>query len=148
MATYLQLRVGPVHLLLNALQVHEVMRADTMGMGAQGHAQWRDEVLHFLDLGAFLQLQAEPATMAVVYSPDEGGQPLVMGVSEVLGLRNLGPSDWSAMPRLPTASAAFVDAVWLEPAHQRQSFHWRFPIGIEVFQPGDGAVGAAAVQIG
>lgn len=148
MAIYLQLRVGPVHLLLPGLQVHEVMRADTLGMGAQGHAQWRDTVLPFVDMGAFLQLGTEPASMAVVYSPDENGQPLVLGASEVLGLRDLGPSDWRAMPRLPTASAAFLDAVWLEPAHQRQSFRWRFPLDIKVFQAGDTAAGAGAEELG
>lgn len=134
MAIYLQLRVGPVHLLLDALQVHEVLRSDVLGLGAQGHAQWRDDVLHFVDMGAFLQLEHEPPGMAVVYSPDAQGRPLMLGVSEVLGLRDLGPRDWSPMPRLPMASAAFLDAVWLEPAHERQSFRWRFPIDVQVFQ--------------
>lgn len=140
MAIYLQLRVGPVHLLLDALRVHEVMGADTLSQGGQGHVQWRDEVLHFVDMGAFLQLPTEAATMAVVYSPDENGQSLMLGVSEVLGLRDLHAEDWRPMPRLPVASAAFVDAVWLEPELQRQSFRWRYPIAIEVFQATDSDV--------
>lgn len=128
MAIYLQLRVGPVHLLLDALKVHEVMALESLTRGAQDHVHWRDDVLHFLDLGPFLQVPAEPASMVVVYSPAEDGPPLVLGVSEVLGLRTLQAGDWRAMPRLPAASAAFFDAVWLEAQHQRQSFRLRYPL--------------------
>ena len=128
MAIYLQLRVGPVHLLLDALKVHEVMGLDTLTRGAQGHVHWRDDVLHYLDLGPFLQIEVEPASMAVVYSPADDAPPLMLGATEVLGLRTLQAGDWSAMPRLPAASAVFFDAVWLEPAHQRQSFRLRHPL--------------------
>ncbi len=147
MAMYLQLRVGPVHLLLDALKVHEVMALDGLARGAQSHVQWRDEVLQCLELGPFLQVQAEPATMAVVYSPADEGLPLVLGVCEVLGLRALQPKDWSAMPRLPAASAAFFDAVWLEPQHQRQSFRLRYPLAALALEPGEGgAVDPALVE--
>lgn len=148
MAIYLQLRVGRVHLLLDALKVHEVMGVDTLNLGAQHHVQWRDEVLHFVDLGAFLQLNSEPAEMAVVYSSQEEGVPLMLGVSEVLGLRDLPANAWSAMPRLPSASAAFFEAVWLEPDQQRQSFRLRHPIAASVFKSAEGVVGHAAEELG
>lgn len=141
MAMYLQLRVGPVHLLLDALKVHEIMGLDSVVRGAQDHVQWRDDVLQFLDLGPFLQLQGEAASMAVVYSPAEDAPPMVLGVSEVLGLRALQSRDWSPMPRLPAASAAFFDAVWLEPQHQRQSFRLRYPLAALVLGAGEALAG-------
>ena len=49
-------------------------------------------------------------------------------VEEVLGLKNLSPQDWSKMPRIPTDSARYIDGVWLEPQHERQSFRFRRPM--------------------
>jgi chemotaxis signal transduction protein len=139
MAIYLQIRAGGVHLLLDALKVHEVMGLDTVQPAAQGHVQWRDDVLHYVDLAAFLRRPADAPSMAVVYSPDDEALPLMLAVDEVLGLRDLAATDFRALPRIPADSAAFFDAVWLEPAQERQSFRLRHPIAAQVFQGVDGA---------
>lgn len=137
MAIYLQIRAGGVHLLLDALKVHEVRAYDSLQAAAAGHVQWREQVLHFVDLAQFLQRPAEPIAMAVVYSPDDDEQAMMLGVQEVLGLCDLSLSDLQPLPRIPATSAAFFDAVWLQPAQQRQSFRLRHPIGVQVFQAVD-----------
>lgn len=134
MAIFLQVRVGAVHLLLDALRVSEVMGMDTLTLGAQGHVEWRRDVLHAVDLGDFLQVPHDAPDMGVVYSPDDSTTPLLLKVNEVLGLRDLVASDWHALPRIPVASAAFFESVWLEPHHDRQSFRLRHPIELEIFE--------------
>ncbi len=134
MAIFLQVRTGQLHLMLDALQVHEVFGLDTLVDGAQGHVQWRDQVLNGVDVGEFFCLPHAQPVMGVVYTPDLGEQPLLLKVEEVLGLRDLAAAHWSRLPVLPARTHAFFDAVWLEPALSRQSFRLRHPIDLETFK--------------
>ncbi len=134
MAVFLQVRTGRLHLMLDALQVHEVVGLEGLVDGAQGHAQWRDQVLTALELGEFFGLPHLPPVMGVVYSPGDDGEPLLLKVEEVLGLRNLEPRQWRALPHLPQRSRVFFESVWLEPEHDRQSFRLIHPIAVETFK--------------
>lgn len=134
MAIFLQVRTGQLHLMLDALQVHEVIGLDALVDGAQGHVQWRDQVLTGVDMGQFFGLPHAEPVMGVVYSPDDGGQPIMLKVEEVLGLRDLGPTQWGRLPVLPPRTQKFFDAVWLEPAASRQSFRLRHPLDLETFK--------------
>lgn len=134
MAIFLQVRTGSLHLMLDALQVHEVMGLDALVDGAQGHTQWRDQVLSAVDLGQFFALSHAQASMGVVYSPGQDSEPLLFKVEEVLGLRNLGDHSWSRLPNLPERTGRFFDAVWLESELGRQSFRLRYPLDLETFK--------------
>lgn len=134
MAIFLQVRTGQLHLMLDALQVHEVIGLDALVDGAQGHVQWREQVLIGVDAGEFFCLPHAQPTMGVVYSPGKDGQPLLLKVEEVLGLRDLGKSQWGRLPNLPPRTAGFFDAVWLEPEASRQSFRLRHPLDLETFK--------------
>ncbi len=134
MAIFLQVRTGELHLMLDALQVHEVFGLEALVDGAQGHVQWRDQVLIGVDAGEFFCLPHAQPLMGVVYTPDLGTQPLLLKVEEVLGLRDLGPADWGRLPALPPRTREFFDAVWLQPEASRQSFRLRHPIDLETFK--------------
>jgi chemotaxis signal transduction protein len=134
MAIYLQIRTGQLHLMLDALQVHEIMGLEGVIDGAQGHAQWRDQVLTSVDVGDFFQLPHAPAQMAVIYSPSEQAEPVLFKVEEILGLRELQDRQWGRLPALPPQSMAFFDAVWLEPERERQSFRLRHPLDLDTFK--------------
>ena len=142
MAIFLQVRTGRLHLMLDALQVHEVVGLEGVIDGAQGHAQWRDQVLTSLDLGEFFCLPHMPPVMGVVYSPEVDGEPVLLKVEEVLGLRNLGAQQWRQLPYLPQRSRVFFESVWLEPEHDRQSFRLTHPIDAHTFK------GAAPTGLG
>jgi len=128
MAIYLQVRSGPVHILLDALSVHEVLGLAGLVDGAQGHVQWRDDVLSAVNMGELLGFSAPAPEMGVVYSPQDQGLPIMLMVEEVLGLKNLDKHHWSAMPRIPADSALYIDGVWLEPEASRQSFRFKRPM--------------------
>lgn len=134
MAIFLQVRTGQLHLMLDALQVHEVMGLDALVDGAQGHVQWRDQVLMAVDVGEFFCLPRVTPVMGVVYSPDDGQLPVLLKVEEVLGLRDLQMAQWGRLPVLPARTAGFFDAVWLEPESSRQSFRLRHPLDLETFK--------------
>jgi chemotaxis signal transduction protein len=140
MAVFLQVRTGRLHLMLDALQVHEVVGLEGVIDGAQGHAQWRDQVLTSIDLGEFFCLPHMPPLMGVVYSPDADSEPVLLKVEEVLGLRDLGAQQWRQLPYLPQRSRVFFESVWLEPEHDRQSFRLIHPITLETFKRDDPAV--------
>ncbi|MEY4471173.1 MAG: hypothetical protein RIT20_1514 [Pseudomonadota bacterium] len=128
MAIYLQVRSGPVYLMLDALAVHEVLGLEGQIDGAQGHVEWRDDVLSAINMAELLGFEAPAPVMGVVYTPEDDGQPIMLMVEEVLGLKNLSAQDWSKMPRIPADSARYIDGVWLEPQHERQSFRFRRPM--------------------
>jgi chemotaxis signal transduction protein len=134
MAIFLQVRSGQLHLMLDALQVHEIIGLDALVDGAQGHVQWRDQVLMAVDAGDFFCLPHAQPVMGVVYVPDAGSQPLMLKVEEVLGLRDLGAADWGRLPALPSRTREFFESVWLEPEASRQSFRLRHPIDLETFK--------------
>jgi chemotaxis signal transduction protein len=135
MAIFLQVRSGPVHVLLDALSVHEVLGLEGLIDGAQGHVQWREDVLSAVNMAQLLGFTAPVPEMGVVYSPEDHALPIMLLVEEVLGLKNLDKHHWSAMPRIPTESALFIDGVWLEPEAQRQSFRFKRPMPLT--PPGD-----------
>lgn len=134
MAMFLQIRTGGLYLMVDALRVHEVLGLEGLVAGAQGHAQWRGQVLNCVDLGDFFRLPHAQPQMAVVYNPARTGDPLVLQVEEVLGLRNLEGRQWGQLPQLPAPIEQFFDAVWLETEHSRQSFRLRYPIDLDTFQ--------------
>lgn len=128
MAIYLQVRVANVHLMLDALHVHEVLSLDTVLAGASDHAQWRDDVISTVNVAALFGLPGAHIAMGVVYTPSETSAPVMLMFDEVLGLKDMRPSDWHPLPRIPASSARFFDWVWLESADQRQSFRLRHPL--------------------
>ena len=134
MAVFLQVRTGRLYLMLDALQVHEVVGLEGVIDGAQGHAQWRDQILTSIDLGEFFCLPHMPPLMGVVYSPDADSEPVLLKVEEVLGLRDLGAQQWRRLPHLPQRSRVFFESVWLEPEHDRQSFRLIHPITLKTFK--------------
>jgi chemotaxis signal transduction protein len=134
MAIFLQVRTGSLYLMLDALQVHEVIGLEALVDGAQGHTQWRDQVLSAVDLGQFFGLPHAQPSMGVVYTPSLEGEPLLLKVEEVLGLHNQGAQHWSRLPNLPERAAQYFDTVWLEAEHSRQSFRLRYPLDLEAFK--------------
>lgn len=133
MAIFLQVRASGLHLMLDALHVHEVLGLEPSGEGARTHVQWRHDVLAAIDVARLLGVEPGQPGMGVVYSPDEGSLPVMLLVDEVLGLKNLQTQDWSELPRIPTNSAQLFDKVWLEPDAQRQSLRLRHPLGAAHF---------------
>jgi chemotaxis signal transduction protein len=132
MAIFLQVRSGPVFLMLDALAVHEVMGLEGLVDGAQGHVEWREDVLSAVNVAQLLGFAAPQPVMGVVYTPEEGARPLMLMVEEVLGLKDLEAHHWSRMPRIPADSSRFIDGVWLEPLLERQSFRFRRPMPSEM----------------
>lgn len=119
MAQYLHIRVDDVDLLLPALQVHEVLG---MGLGpsdrfGDGHAMWRDLVLHSFDLGHILQRCDAPKhrDYGVVYSLDASETPpVLMMIDEVLGLRNPQRHQLHRLPGIQFISHSLFDAIWID----------------------------------
>lgn len=133
MAIFLQVRASSLHLMLDALHVHEVLGLDTLAEAARQHVQWRNDVLAAVDVARLLEVPRSQPGMGVVYSPDDGPVPVMLLVDEVLGLRNLQDQDWNELPRVPLHTAQFFDKVWIEPDAQRQSLRLRHPIDIGRF---------------
>ncbi len=98
MAIYLQVRAGPVGLLLDALRVHEVITLPDDFRADQAFADWRGRVLHVVRLAGQLQLPPGEPAQGVVYSPSEGDEPVMLCLDEVARLRNLEGADWNALP--------------------------------------------------
>jgi len=133
MAIFLQVRASGLHLMLDALHVHEVLGMDPAGDAARTHVQWRHDVLAAVDVARLLGVEPAEPCMGVVYSPDDGPLPVMLLVDEVLGLKSLQTQDWSELPRVPASTAQLFDKVWLEPDAQRQSLRLRHPIGAALF---------------
>jgi chemotaxis signal transduction protein len=133
MAIFLQVRASGLHLMLDALHVHEVLGQEPAGEGSRTHVQWRNDVLAAIDVARLLGVEPGQPGMGVVYSPDEGPLPVMLLVDEVLGLKNLQAQDWNELPRIPTHSAQLFDKVWLEPEVQRQSLRLRHPLAATLF---------------
>jgi len=114
MAIYLQVRAGPVHVLLDALAVHEVLSLDKLNSGAGDHCEWRNTVLKALNLAAFLGFDASKPDMGVVFGSDQVALPVMLQVDEVIRLRDLRPADWSPLPHVPMATRQYFDAIYLD----------------------------------
>lgn len=132
MAIYLQVRIASVHLMLDALHVHEVLSLDTILSGAGDHAQWREDVISTVNLARLFGLPEHNLAMGVVYSTAVESRPAMLMLDEVMGLKDMQTQDWRAFPRIPSASAQFFDRVWLEETAQRQSFRLRHPLPPEL----------------
>jgi chemotaxis signal transduction protein len=136
MAIYLQVRTGPVQLLVDALGVHEVLSLDGLQEGGQGHIEWRDQVLQAVPMHQFLGQPSGECLMAVVYSAgQEDEPPLLLQVDEVVGLRTISATDWLQMPRLPDATAVFFDALIDNPNSPAQVYRLRRPLANALFKP-------------
>ena len=122
MAIYLQVRAGPVQILLDALAVHEVLALDKRHSGAGAHCEWRDTVLQNLNLAEFLGFSAPEPAMGVVFGSTSEAVPVMLQISEVVCLRNLTASDWLALPPVPAATRDYFDAVYLDTAADAQVY--------------------------
>ncbi len=127
MAIYLQVRVGSVGILLDALRVHEVLIWGETQRSDAAFAQWREQVLPAVRLARHLELPdgAGVEQHAVVYSPGAGSAPIMLLVDEVARLRQLDPGQWRPMPRVPARTARLFDAVWWDEAAASQVFRLR-----------------------
>ncbi len=133
MAIYLQVRAGQIHLLLDALSVHEILGLDALAEGGGAHCEWRSEVLQSLNLGEFLGSPSVAPGMGVVYTPDRDAQPIMLKVDEVLRLRELRAGDWSALPRLPEQTLVFFDAIHVDAAANQQIYRLRSRLAPTLF---------------
>lgn len=127
MAIYLQVRVGSVGLLLDALRVHEVLIWEDTEHTEPAYAQWREQVLPVVRLARHLELASTGGNEqhAVVYSPGKDCPPVMLLVDEVARLRQLGPSHWQPMPRVPARTAQLFDAVWWDEVASGQVYRLR-----------------------
>ncbi len=131
MAIYLQVRAGPLGILLDALRVHEVVVPEGLRED-QVFAPWRDQVLRVVRLARHLELPGAQGQHAVVYSPSEGATPAMLMVDEVVRLRQLEASHWQPMPTVPVRTAALFDAVFLDDAVGLQLFRLRSELAPEL----------------
>ncbi|MFD0668611.1 hypothetical protein ACT80S_12905 [Ramlibacter sp. MAHUQ-53] len=123
MAVYLQVRAGPVGLLLDALRVHEVVTLPEDFRDDQAFAEWRRRVLHVVRLAGHLQLAPGQARHGVVYAPREGDEPVMLCVDEVNRLRPLEDGAWHPLPpSVPAQTAALFDAVHVDTAQHQQLY--------------------------
>ena len=135
MAIYLQVRAGPLQLLVDALGVHEVLSLDYLAVGGQGgHVEWRKQVLNAVAVHTFFGQTQGERLMGVVYSATEGDEPLMLEVDEVVGLRNITPAQWLPMPRLPDATKVFFDALIGDLNSDAQVYRLRRPLDRALFQ--------------
>lgn len=133
MAIYLQVRAGQIHLLLDALSVHEILGLDALAEGGGAHCAWRSEVLQSVNLGEFFGSASLAPGMGVVYTPDRETAPLMLKVDEVVRLRELRAADWSSLPRLPEQTLVFLDAIHVDGASGQQIYRLRSPLASALF---------------
>lgn len=134
MAIYLQVRAGTLQLLVDALGVHEILSLDTLPVGGQGeHVEWRKQVLNSVAVHSFFAQAQGARVMGVVYSVADGEAPVMLEVDEVVGLRNIGPSDWLPMPRLPTETMVFFDALVQDLRSDAQVYRLKRPLAASLF---------------
>jgi hypothetical protein len=138
MAIYLHVQAGPLQLLLDALGVHEVLSLESLAVGGKGdHVQWREQVLASVPVQSFFgQSQGAVPAMGVVYSAADADVPMMLQVDAVLGLRNIGTQDWLPMPRLPSATMVFFDALVQDLHSDAQLYRLRRPLDRALFRAG------------
>lgn len=115
----LQVRAGPVHLMLDASAVHEVLTQETR-LAQDGverlHVQWRGGVLPVVALAEFLGFGRTMAGVGVVYSPAPELAPVLLAADEVVGLFETDVRGWRRLPPVPEPTAGLFDAVYIDPA--------------------------------
>jgi hypothetical protein len=135
MAIYLQVRAGNLQLLVDALGVHEILSLNDLPVGGQGeHVEWRQQVLNSVPVHSFFAQAQGERVMGVVYSATEGDSPLMLEVDEIIGLRNIGPKDWLPMPRLPSETMVFFDALVDDLKTDAQVYRLRRPLEASLFR--------------
>ena len=125
MAIYLQVRAGPLGLLLDALRIHEVLALDQPLRPDQPFAEWRGQVLPVVRLARHLELAEGTGAQAVVYAPVGDGPPVMLLLDEVARLRPLDAGQWQALPRVPSRTAQLFDAVCRDEQAQCELFRLR-----------------------
>jgi len=135
MAIYLHVQAGSLQLLLDALGVHEVLSLEALAVGGQGdHVQWREQVLSAVPVQTFFgQTPGAEAAMGVVYSATDADVPMMLKVDAVLGLRNISHAEWLPMPRLPSATMVFFDALVQDLQSHAQLYRLRRPLDRALF---------------
>jgi hypothetical protein len=135
MAIYLQVRAGNLQLLVDALGVHEILSLNDLPVGGQGeHVEWRQQILNSVPVHSFFAQTQGERVMGVVYSATEGDSPLMLEVDEIIGLRNIGPKDWLPMPRLPSETMVFFDALVDDLKTDAQVYRLRRPLQASLFR--------------
>lgn len=114
---YLQLRAGPIHLMVDASAVHEVVTQDPQQGADRIHVQWRGAVLAVVPLARFLGFGHAPSAAGIVYAPDADAVPVMLAIDEVVGLQQAMTNAWRRLPPVPEATARLFDAVYLDPHH-------------------------------
>ena len=135
MATYLQVRAGNLHLLIDALGVHEIVSLSDLPVGGQGeHVEWRKQVLNSVPVHSFFAQEQGERVMGVVYSATEGDTPMMFEVDEIIGLRSIGQKDWLPMPRLPSETMVFFDALVKDLKTDIQVYRLKRPLQASLFR--------------
>lgn len=137
----LQVRAGPIHLMLDASAVHEVLTQDAR-LSQEGverlHVQWRGGVLPVVALSEFLGFGPTAATVGVVYSPAPEMAPIMLAADEVVGLFETQAPAWRRLPPVPEPTAGLFDAVYIDPADtSRLAYRLRTDIDPGLFELGD-----------
>jgi len=130
MTQYLQVKVEDIHVLLPALEVHEVTSLEGLVTQGDAHVAWRDRIIALQDLGELLgRPKSAERGFGVVYNcTDDPTIPVMLQVSEVMGLRTPADKDWRALPAVSSRAQALLDAVWVEPPHEMHSYRLRHPV--------------------
>ena len=133
MVQYLKVKVEDIHVLLPALQVHEVTSLEGLITQGEAHVAWREEVLALLDLGQVLgrPCSSKRGFGVVFHCQDDAQVPVMLAVNEVLGLRTPQNRDWRALPPVSSRAQQLLDAVWVEPPNERHSYRLRYPVDLK-----------------
>ena len=122
-------------MLVDALGVHEILSLSDLPVGGQGeHVEWRQQVLNSVPVHSFFAQDQGERVMGVVYSATEGDTPMMFEVDEVIGLRNIGHKDWLPMPRLPSETMVFFDALVNDLKTNAQVYRLRRPLEASLFR--------------
>lgn len=123
-SSYLQVRVGPMLLMLEATGVHEVLGAGWRG-DSREQAQWRGQVLPVISLARFFGFGDTAADAGVVYGLEGHASPLMFAADEVLGLCAVDVQQWKRLPALPDEVTRFLDAAFVRPGQEQLSYRLR-----------------------
>ncbi len=128
-ALFLQVRAGPLHLMLDAGAIREVLTREVGTAVDARQAQWRGDVLPVIPLSGFLGFAGDAPEIGVVYALADGAPPVMFGVDEVIGLRPASTTGWRSTPRLPGEAAGLFDAVYIDA--ERDLLAYRLRVGLE-----------------
>lgn len=121
---YLQLRAGPMLVLLEASGVHEVLESGWQGQ-ARDQAQWRSQVLPVIRLGRFFGFDDARDDAGVVCSVGPDEPAVLFAAGAVLGLHAIDSQEWKRLPALPARVEHFFDAAFAGSGQQALSYRLR-----------------------